>query len=111
MAIPAIFPPVVWGIVCGLKPHNRSDRLITANNLGLRRGEIAGDAFRLKAVALVSAVAKRLILRKAAAAKRDYAASSEPVDISLRILNREIAFETYGTVVYDGYFHTHFPRW
>ena len=48
-------------------------------------------------------VAERLIVRKAAPAKRDHRATRQPELLALRIVNREIAFNPNRSVVNDRY--------
>jgi len=73
-------------------------------NLWFRLWQIAGDNLILESRPRVRTIAKRLVLRLAAAAQADYSASRQTERLTRRIADFKIAFNTHGTVVINRYF-------
>ena len=73
----------------------------------LGRGEVAGFAGALEAGAAVGAVAEGLVFRVAAAAEGDHCPAGEAELLAHRVVDREVAFETKGTIIVYGYFGCH----
>ena len=88
-------------------------RLSVQNSLALNfrlwQREFARAALRLKLAVLMGAIAERLVFGKAAAAQRNNGPAAQSIEISLRIMDTEFAFQANGSVIDDRYFHAAFP--
>src|SRR5688572_30740 len=67
------------------------------------RGKIEGHGFVFE-IALVRAIAKRLVLRLAATAQGNHRASTQSIYISVLVHDLEFAFHAYRSVVVNGEF-------
>jgi hypothetical protein len=84
-------------------------KLVGTNGLylGFRRWKIAGHYFVLKAGAGVGAIAKRFVLRLAAAAEADYGTASKAESLACGIEDFKVAFNPHGAVI----IHCDFRCW